>query len=306
MWSVWQMLALLLAGSCVWSCSSAHKAPSASEAFVPLEKALLWKISGQGLKQPSYLLGTIHLLPKEQFQLSEGTQQALSQVSRITFEIDLQEMGGLGMLKVMNKTFMSGGKTLRDLLSEEDYAFVRERMSQHGMFPMSTLERMKPMFVASLLTNKDGEALGSNSRMTSIEMELYQLARKKRLATAGLETIDYQLSLFDTIPYALQARMLIEQLRQYEDMNSEFDRMVTLYRQKDLQAMEAMTREAFKHEPLIQETLIYRRNRDWIPILVRMMREQPTLFAVGAGHLGGANGVIALLRQEGYRVVAVD
>lgn len=300
-----RMLVLLLAGGYFWACSAASKSAHSPEALAPAEKALLWKISGRGLKQPSYLLGTIHLIPKEKFALSEATRQALDRVGRIAFEIDLKEMGGPGLFKVMNKTFMSGGKTLRDLLSAEDYALVREQASQRSMLPMSTLERMKPMFVASMLEN-EGDALGNSSRMTSVEMELYRLARKRQLATAGLETMEYQLSLFDSIPYTLQARMLVEQLRQQNDASGEFARMVVLYQQKDLQAMEAMTRESFSDEPVIQEALIYRRNRDWIPIIVRMMREQPTFFAVGAGHLGGTQGVIALLRKEGYRVEAVD
>ncbi len=302
---LWRILALLLLGGCFWACGAASKSAHSPQALAPAEKALLWKISGRGLKQPSYLLGTIHLIPKEKFALSEATRQALDRVSRIAFEIDLKEMGGPGVLKVMNKTFMNGGKTLRDLLSAEDYALVREQASQRSMLPMSTLERMKPMFVASMLEG-EGDALGNSSRMTSVEMELYRLARKRQLATAGLETIEYQLSLFDSIPYALQARMLVEQLRQQNDASGEFARMVALYQQKDLQAMEAMTRESFSDEPIIQEALIYRRNRDWIPIIVRMMREQSTFFAVGAGHLGGAQGVIALLRKEGYRVEAVD
>lgn len=302
---LWRMLALLLVGGYFWTCSAASKSAHSPEALAPAEKALLWKISGRGLKQPSYLLGTIHLIPKEKFVLTEATRQALDRVGRVAFEIDLKEMGGPGLFKVMNKTFMSGGKTLRDLLSAEDYALVREQASQRSMLPMSTLERMKPMFVASMLEN-EGDALGNSSRMTSVEMELYRLARKRQLATAGLETMEYQLSLFDSIPYTLQARMLVEQLRQQNDASGEFARMVALYQQKDLQAMEAMTRESFSDEPIIQEALIYRRNRDWIPIIVRMMREQPTFFAVGAGHLGGTQGVIALLRKEGYRVEAVD
>jgi uncharacterized protein YbaP (TraB family) len=302
---LWRMLALLLMGGYLWACGATSKSVHFPEVLAPADKALLWKISGQGLKRPSYLLGTIHLIPKEKFGLSEATRQALGKVSRIAFEIDLKEMGGPGLFKVMHKTFMSGGKTLRDLLSEEDYALVRERASQRSMLPMSTLERMKPMFVASMLEG-ESDAQGDNSRMTSVEMELYRLARKQQLATAGLETIEYQLSLFDSIPYALQARMLVEQLRQLNDASGEFARMVALYQQKDLSAMETMTRESFGDEPIIQEALIYRRNRDWIPIIVRMMREQPTFFAVGAGHLGGAQGVIALLRKEGYRVEAVD
>ncbi len=303
--SWWRAVALLMLGWSAWFCASAPKAVHASKNAAPLEKALLWKISGNGLKKPSYLFGTIHLIPREDFQITEGTSKALDEVRRIAFEVNLQEMGGAGLFKVMTKTFMSGGKTLRDLLSEEDYAFVREQLVKRTVIPIATLERMKPMFIGSLLEG-EGSGLNANGRMTSVEVELFQLARKRRLASDGLETIEYQLSLFDTIPYALQARILVEQLRQQSNMGDEFARMVALYRQKDIQAMEAMTQESLRDEPLVQETLIYRRNRDWIPLMARMMREKPTFFAVGAGHLGGSQGVIALLRKEGFRVEAVE
>lgn len=293
-------------GIALSGCRSAQKVTYSPDQLVPTDKALLWKISGNGLKTPSYLLGTIHLIPKDQFKLSVGTYDALSSTNRVAFEIDMKEMTNIGaQFSLMTKAFMAGGKTLRDLLPPEDYTFVRSRLDAQGM-SASMLERMKPLFLSSLLGSDEKSALGGNQKMTSVEMELYRQVKRRKLESAGLETAAYQMSIFDSIPYEAQAKMLVETLRNAEGSDNEFDQMIEMYRQKDIQAMEAMMHSAEQGIAEFQDVLLHRRNRNWIPVMARMMREKPTLFAVGAGHLGGAMGVIALLRQEGYRVEAAE
>ncbi len=296
---------LLLAFS-ISACHSTQKVSYAPDQLVPAEKALLWKISGNGLKKPSYLLGTIHLIPKKQFQLSEATYDALAEARRVTFEIDMREMTNIAaQFSLLTKAFMSGGKTLRDLLPSEDYAFVKEKLNAQGM-PSSMLERMKPLFLSTLFSSDEGGVTANNSKMTSVEMELFKQVKRRRLESAGLETAAYQMGIFDSIPYEAQARMLVESLRSESGANSEFDQMIDLYLAKDINGMEAMMHEKSSGVQEYQEILLNRRNRNWIPVMDRMMREKITLFAVGAGHLGGANGVIALLREAGFRVEAAE
>lgn len=298
---LWLLLGIALAG-----CQSSKKVTYAPEQIVPTDKALLWKISGNGLKKPSYLLGTIHLIPKDELKFSVGTYDALADVGRVAFEIDMKEMTNIAsQFSLLTKAFMSGGKTLRDLLPAEDYTFVKERLKAQGL-PSTMLERMKPMFLSTLFGSDENATLGNNAKMTSVEMELYRQVKRRKLESAGLETAAYQMAIFDSIPYEAQARMLVETLRSSESSDGSLEQMIEMYRQKDISAMEAMMLEEGNGINEFQELLLHRRNRNWIPVMARMMRENPTLFAVGAGHLGGAQGVIALLRTDGYRVDAVD
>lgn len=304
MTKVWYWLllpALLLAG-----CHTAQKAVYTPEQLVPSQKALLWKISGNGLDKPSWVYGTIHIIPDEDLNFTSEMIDALDHTKRLTFEIDMKEMANLGtQMTLMTKAFMNGGKTLKDLLPAEDYDFVRGRMEQSGM-PSGMMERMKPMFISTMLEGGEGkENSMGNKRMTSVEMELYRLARRRKLQTAGLETTAYQLSIFDSIPYEVQARMLVESLRQSDNGTDQFAQMIELYKAGDINAMQSMIADESQGVNQYEELLLQRRNRNWIPVMSRMMREKPTFFAVGAGHLGGSNGVIALLRKEGYRVEAV-
>ncbi|MFN0214057.1 MAG: TraB/GumN family protein, partial [Saprospiraceae bacterium] len=114
----------------------------------------------------------------------------------------------------------------------------------------------------------------------------------------------FQMSVFDSIPYSAQAKMLVDGLRSMDTTSTgegQLDLMLRLYREQDINAMQALIGDDSgmgKYEDIF----LKKRNQNWIPIMGRMMAEKPTLFAVGAGHLGGVNGVVALLRREGYRV----
>lgn len=298
---LWFLLAMAIS-----ACHSSQKVTYAPDQIIPADKALLWKISGNGLKKPSYLLGTIHLIPKNKFHLSDATYDALADARRVTFEIDMKEMTNIAaQFSLLTKAFMNGGKTLKDLLSPEDYAFVKQKLDTKGM-PSSMLERMKPMFLSTLFTSDEDSGMDNSANMTSVEMELYRQVKRRKLESAGLETAAYQMGIFDSIPYEAQAKMLVETLRNTDGADNDFDKMIELYQQKDINAMEAMMGEAEYGMNDYQDILLRNRNRNWIPVMGRMMREKTTLFAVGAGHLGGAAGVIALLRTAGYRVEAAE
>jgi uncharacterized protein YbaP (TraB family) len=294
----------------VWySCASSKKVTYAPDQLLPAEKSVFWKISGNGLKKPSYLYGTIHLIPKNQFALPRAAGAALENVRRVAFEIDMKEMTNIRtQMALMSKALMSGGKTLKDLLPEEDYAFVKNKMNEKGL-PGGMFERMKPMFLSTMFAgDESGEAPGANSAMTSVEMELYRMARRRKLESAGLETAAYQMAIFDSIPYEAQAKMLVETLRNSDSgdgSDDELAKMLELYRNQDINAMQVMIGDADSGMKAYEDILLKNRNRNWIPVMGRFMREAPTLFAVGAGHLGGESGVVALLRKEGYRVEAL-
>jgi uncharacterized protein YbaP (TraB family) len=291
-----------------FGCKPAEKAVAYTpENIVPTEKSLVWKISGKGLKKPSFLYGTIHMIPKDQFELPEPVREGLDKVRRVAFEIDMKEMTNLrSQMSLITKSFMAGGKTLKDLLNEEDYALVRAKMAEKGL-PAGMFERMKPMFLSTLFSSDDSSPLGGGS-ITSVEMELFKMSKNRKLESAGLETAAYQMSVFDSIPYTAQAQMLVEGLRSMDSLSTgedQLDEMLRMYRDQDISAMQSMIGED-SGMGQYEDILLKKRNQNWIPVMARMMADKPTLFAVGAGHLGGKYGVVALLRKEGYRVESIN
>jgi uncharacterized protein YbaP (TraB family) len=274
--------------------------------IVPTEKSVFWKISGNGLKKPSYLYGTIHIIPKSVYEMPNAVREALDNAKRVTFEIDMKELTNIGtQLGLMTKAFMPGNKTIKDLLSAEDYKFVKGKMAEKGL-PGGMMERMKPLFLSTLFSGDEGDGATDKGAMTSVEMELYKSARHRKLESAGLETTSYQMSIFDSIPLQAQAKMLVDGLRNSQvdstGVGDELDQLLKLYKDQDINAMQSMIADEGEGMAAYEEILLKKRNRNWIAPMGKMMREKPTIFAVGAGHLGGPGGVIALLRKEGYRV----
>lgn len=277
--------------------TAANHAPTAKE------NSLLWEISGKNLKQPSYLFGTIHMIGKKDFMLTDVTKNSLYKTQRVTFEINMEEMSDFSVLMpLMMKAFMADGTTLRDLLSEEDYKVVKAHFEEIGL-PLVMLERIKPMFL-SAMGSGDMAEMQTSGETVSYEMELMKIAKDQKKEIAGLETAEFQMSMFDSIPYETQAQMLVESIKSGSEGDDQFNQLVELYKNQDLIGLQQML-EGDSETKQYEDLLLVQRNKNWIPVMAKMMTDRPTFFAVGAGHLAGEKGVIALLRAEGYSVKAL-
>jgi hypothetical protein len=286
-------------------CTSLYSIKSQAQSPQPLNEAsLLWEISGNGLRTPSFVFGTIHMIPQKDFLLTDATRAALEQSKNVVFEINIEKMDDITtMLPMIMQAFMKRDTTLRDLLEPSDYEAVKQHFQTLGL-PMFLLDRIKPMFLSALdpqtMMGKQDESI------TSYEMELMAIAKKSGKTIGGLETAAFQMSMFDSIPYRVQAKMLVESIRNVrnEDEEGAFDQMIETYKQQDIEAMQQLIQsdgELMAYENL----LLFNRNRNWVPLMNSMMRKEPCFFAVGAGHLGGLNGILQLLRQEGFIVKAL-
>lgn len=290
---------------------SASKNVSGSDNLKPdpeqrLADALLWKIEGEGLTAPSYVYGTIHLIDQESFFYPDGLLSAVDAVQRITFEIDIDDMMDLGkQMALMQKAFMRDNTTLKDLLSKEDYQLVKDHFDRIGI-PLFFLERMQPMFLSVFGYGEMDPGSLQTGEMMSYELELNELAKKQNKETAGLETAEYQLSAIDSIPYEEQAEMLVQTIREGDKGADQLEMMVNMYKEQRIDDMYSEVGEEGGNSEEFEKILLTNRNRNWIPVIESMIREKPTLFAVGAGHLGGPEGVIRLLRKKGYTLTAIS
>ena len=269
----------------------------AAQAPGPTENALLWKISGNGLARPTYLYGTIHLIPVKDFFLTDSTLSAFNRAEAVAFEFNLKkEMRIIPQLRLMLKTRMRGDTTLGMLLSSEDYEFVKEKL-RNKRIPVRIIERLKPMFISDL-ANHDFSG-SSGEPMTSYEMDLLSRAKKQNKKIKGLETANYQISVLDSIPYHLQAQMLVEEMKKGSRNNRDYKRLVKIYKRQDLEMLSKMT---FGNDDFgaYNEMLLDNRNRNWIPVMEKLMHKKSMFFAVGAAHLLGDMGVVSLLRKRGY------
>ncbi len=267
------------------------------------DNTLLWKISGNGLKKPSYLFGTIHMLCKDDAVLSDSLKNIIKKVQEVYFEVDLDNM--FEMLGVMSKMKMKGDTTLQDLLSDEDYKKVKDFFeTKETMLPFSMVETYKPMLAASTL-QQGGMPCEATAMMEQVIM---QEAKQYGKPIKGLESMGYQASVLDNIPYKMQADQLvsyIDNANKGDGEDKELTEMMNAYRNQDLKKLEEML---MKSDPSISnytDILLYNRNENWIEKLKKLLPEKPLLIAVGAGHLPGKKGCINLLRLAGYKVTPV-
>ena len=284
--------ALLLANPLAHA-QKAAKAPKPNPAAAP--KALLYEISGNKLAKPSYVFGTIHLLCAADLKLSENVQKAVGNSQQVALELDMdnptmgEEMRGLLMLPA--------GQTLQGCMTKEEYAVVNDYYTNELKMPFAQMGTMKPLILSTLLYPK---MLGCP--MGSYEMTLVTMAKAKQMEVIGLETVAEQLGLFDKIPCEKQARLLSDMIAKRADAQQEFRALLQLYQAQDVEGLLQMSMDSKFGMEEFEDMLITSRNKRWIPLMAQQAASKPTFFAVGAAHLGGPNGVLKLLRQQGYQV----
>lgn len=259
-------------------------------------QSLLWKISGNDLEKPSYLFGTIHMICPDDLILSEATKTAVENTDQVVLELDMDEPNFIAKAQQMaiNKDMAN----ISAQLSEDDLATVNAFFKSNYGTDLSQLGVMKPIGLMSMIYMKGLEC----PQPASYEATFMQLKGDKELK--GLETIEYQLNIFDQIPLEEQLSWLVEYTSDTEKMKTELDFMIKAYKSKDMQKLHDMITSSVQFEAYT-EILLYKRNQEWIDRIEKFITDKPTFIAVGAGHLGSDKGVIALLRNEGYKVEPV-
>jgi uncharacterized protein YbaP (TraB family) len=282
----------MLAGVAVTAGSVAFKNPDKP---VKLEKALLWEISGKGLTKPSYLYGTIHAICPQDFVMTETIKAKVKSAEQVSLEFDFDDPNM--MRDMLANVIMQDGVTLKSLYSEADFKTVSDYFARQLGTDLNKANNWKPMILNTLLMAKMIDC-----QPESFEAAFTKMAQEEVI---GVETIASQLAAFDKIPYKKQAEWLLQSIREKDKLKDTFIRMTRLYKEQDLEGFQLLFKETSKEMAEFEDILLVERNKRWISVIEQEAREKPTFFAVGAGHLGGKEGVIRLLRKQGYTVEPV-
>jgi hypothetical protein len=266
--------------------------------FAQTENELLYRISGNGIEAPSYIFGTIHITCDA--TLDELTKKALAATSQMYLELDMDDPEM--QTNMMKHLAMKNGTTISQLLSPADYDILSAFLKQKMGASVGVVETYKPFvlsatFLSSLL----------DCAPQSFEAELMKVANLQNEPVFGLETVEEQMALFDQIPYQVQAEELIKSIKNdFVADKIELNELIKIYSNKNLVEMQrylANSKNALMTK--YDDLLLTKRNKNWIASIVRITKEKPTFFGVGAAHLLGPQGVISLLRERGYEVEAL-
>ena len=259
------------------------------------ENTLLWKITGNGLKRPSYIFGTMHLLCKDDARLGDSLQKAIAESDQIYFELDLDDMSEI--MSGLKYLRMNDNVKLSDLVTKDEYDRIKKYFTDHpSVIPFSMMERLKPAMLTSLLGGLGCDAADG------MEMSIMTEAKNLNKDIKGLETSQYQSSLFDSIPYAEQAKELVNYIDSNDKYQKSTEELMQVYKKQDLKKIGELTTNSEGGLDKYLDLLVYNRNRHWMQELNLVLRTKPTLVAVGAGHLPGDKGMLALLKKAGFVV----
>lgn len=263
------------------------------------DSSLLWKISGNGLSQPSYLFGTIHITCDA--TLDKNVMKALNDTKQMYLELDMDNNNM--QMEMMSYAMMKDGKKMTDLASPQDFALVDAFLTKELGMSAKMVNNFKPAMLSMMLITKILDC-----PMQSYEVELMKVSKEQKEEVYGLETVAEQMRVFDDIPYQEQMDELVKSAKDNMAADkAEFKKMLEVYKTKDLNRILAVVTESEnKMYGDNADVLLNNRNKNWIPKIEEVAKQTPTFFAVGAAHLGGKEGVIILLRAKGYKVEALN
>lgn len=262
-----------------------------------LDNSLLWKISGKGLKQESYLFGTIHIICEEQFWMEPKIEKALESAQVLALEIDMTDPNL--MAEMQQLSINPGFKNIKGEFTDEQAAALSGFLTQHYGAGLEQLGILKPFVLSSMVMIK----MLPCEQQSSYETFFTEKAKSQGKKVIGLETAAFQIGMFDQIPQKIQIDDLAEMVTE-KDALTELNQLVETYLSQDLQKMYQIItdNEMFQQ---YGDLLLKQRNENWIPKIEELIKNQSAFIAVGAGHLPSDSGVIQLLRKAGYKVEAV-
>lgn len=287
--------------------------------IVGVHAQLLYKISGNNLPRPSYIIGTHHLANVGFVNKIKGVNDALTNTEQVYGELIWDNMINADSVAYMKQQMtLPDGKTLKDVLSTEQYtklnAYLKSAMQadlnnpivQAQMGKLTPLAMVMQLTILSYMTKHIGEF----DPTSTFDQYFQAQAKKNKEYVGGLETVAFQAKvLYGSMPLQRQLVMLecfLDHTAFIEEMT---EKMSEAFYAQDLNALKAAQDEKLNNScdntPEENDLLIYNRNADWLKKMPAIMAKAPTFFVVGALHLPGDKGVLDGLRKLGYTVEGV-
>ncbi|CAN5806784.1 TraB/GumN family protein [soil metagenome] len=288
---------LILSISGLISCDGKSQYASAENS-----KSLLWEVTGNQLQKPAYIFGTMHLLCASDAKLSDNFQKVITNADEIYFEVDMDDMSQL--LSGFSAGTMKNETTIKELYTDEEYTRVKAFFDAHGMgMQLQLFSKMQPMLISALVY----QTVLPCTQADGMELSIMQLAHKQKKEIKGLETVAFQASVLDKIPYDKQAKELLNSIDSLENAAKETEEMISLYKEQDVdKLLEFSLKSEGGSTSEMQDVMIDQRNRNWIDQFPDITKDKNLLIAVGAGHLGGKAGILTLLKEKGYTIRAIQ
>lgn len=260
--------------------------------------SLLWEVTGKKVESPSYIFGTMHLIPKDDFYFPEALQTYVKSTDMLVMEI-----GGMAEQAKGMRVMMLDTGNVFDFFNESQldslFAYANENLGYDEKKMRLVFGKMKPFVLLQLLTVQQfGES------PESYELALEKIAKAEGMKVEGLETVEQQIGFIDNLSIDQQVSMVMDAINTSEEDDSS-RKLIEAYLSQDLNKIQTFILESGMSSSEIEEHLLVSRNKNWIKPISKIIKKNKAFIAVGAAHLGGEDGVIELLRKKGYTLTPI-
>ncbi len=295
---------LLLAASVPLAFVAAKEAPKRA-AKTPAEtpNGLVWKIEGG--KVPVYLVGSFHLLRKQDLPPPATVDQAYADSEQLWFEVPPKDMEDpKTQFKMMSQAALPPDKSLKDVVKPATLAKVEAWEGDPAM--KLVLSRMKPWMVALTITMTEYQKMGADPAY-GLEKTMEKRATKDKKTTDGFETADFQIGLFAKLTDEQQDEMLSQSFDELKSAKKMIDDMIKAWKVGDPEGLAKLMDEGFKDHPDLKKLLLTDRNASWVEPIENLLKgDKKTMVMVGAGHLCGPESVVELLEKRGWKLQRLE
>jgi uncharacterized protein YbaP (TraB family) len=274
---------------------------AAPVAASPQPRNFAWKVTDpQGVVMN--LVGSVHLLTKDFYPLNPALERAYKDSDLLVEEVDIAELSGAGsQMSMLTRGIQPSSKPLDTVLSAATMALLSKKAQDVGL-PIEALKQFKPWMIALTIEAMEWQKAGFDPEL-GLDKHFYNQAMADGKTVQALETIDYQISRFDEMPLDLQDHLLAETLKSIDTEQTSMSRLIESWRTGDAAAVERIVLKDLQQEPQLNQRLLVERNRNWLPKLEALFAQRTrAMVVVGAAHLVGPDGLVAMFRARGYKV----
>ena len=260
----------------------------------------LWKATARS-GGVLYLVGSVHLLSQDSYPLNPALEIAFKDSDLLVEEADLGEMGANAQLTFLSRGMLPSTTPLDKVLSPATYALLNKHVEKLAL-PLEPLKLLKPWMLAQMLEVMQWQKSGFDPEL-GLDKHFYDQAQSAGKKVQGLETLDFQVSLFDNMTMPEQDQLLAETLKEIDTEQTNRSKLMEAWKAGDAPTVESIVLAALKQDPKLYQRVLVDRNKTWIPQLEALFARKGRAFVVvGAAHLVGPDGVISMLRAKGYTV----
>jgi uncharacterized protein YbaP (TraB family) len=273
---------------------------SAAQTSGATGKSFLWKVHAG--TTVLYLAGSVHALGADSYPLSAAYESAFAAAGTLVEEINLAEAEQLAAAPMLlAKGIYTDGRTFEGVVAKDTATLVAGRLKDTGI-PPEMIRMMKPWMVMLMITAFEAQKAGLDAAL-GLDKYFFDKAKAAGKPVVALETAESQIDRFDQMPVSLQEQMLRSTLTELEVQRDSVAAMIGAWRRGDAATLENMALSSFDGYRGAYTSLIVERNNNWIPqIEACMNKPTPCFVVVGAAHLIGPDGLLALLKKKGYRI----